>query len=294
MFRRSSGDSSDVVTKEMYEFNDRGGRTSRFVPRARPRWCAPLCSTTRCRRSRPGTRRRCSATSAPRRALPPAPPARCRDPRHRRPDGRRRGDLLAGRALRRPRPVVASPSGQLARRREVRPGLSRAAGGVPRGARGRAVRRAPLQVGREPAPDPRLQAARVPQGERGSAAAPRRLVRGLPAPLRRVLEGLDRLGIVYEQDDFLVEASTTTRARPSSSARTRSTASAGAAVTTASSRRSEVLTCPGSVSAPGSRGSCSPVTPTASCRPRDLRAQPWARRLRRRRDRRGCRPRAQP
>ena len=32
VFRRSSGDSSDVVTKEMYEFNDRGGRDIALRP----------------------------------------------------------------------------------------------------------------------------------------------------------------------------------------------------------------------------------------------------------------------
>src|ERR1035441_8321878 len=33
VFRRSSGDSSDVVTKEMYEFTDRGGRDIRSEER---------------------------------------------------------------------------------------------------------------------------------------------------------------------------------------------------------------------------------------------------------------------
>ena len=102
VFRRSSGDSSDVVTKEMYEFTDRGGRDDRPSPRghglggARLRAAPPGAPVQGLVRGADVPLRASSGGS-----LPPAPPARGRDSRHRRPDGRRRGDLLAGRLVRR-------------------------------------------------------------------------------------------------------------------------------------------------------------------------------------------------
>ena len=66
MFRRGIGEGSDVVGKEMYEFEDRGGRPWPCGPRAPPPWSGPSSSTARRCRGRPGTPPRPSATSGPR------------------------------------------------------------------------------------------------------------------------------------------------------------------------------------------------------------------------------------
>ena len=69
LFARTSGETSDVVTKEMYTFEDKGGARSRSGP-SRPRaWFARTSRTRRSRRrrSRRTTSRRSSATGDRRR-----------------------------------------------------------------------------------------------------------------------------------------------------------------------------------------------------------------------------------
>ena len=45
LFSRTAGDASDIVSKEMYSFTDKGGRELTLRPRARRRSCAPISST---------------------------------------------------------------------------------------------------------------------------------------------------------------------------------------------------------------------------------------------------------
>jgi len=68
VFQRIGG-STDVVRKEMYDFEDKGGRHIALRPRgARRRRVAPISSTTPQRRGRFGTRARSSGTTVRRRA----------------------------------------------------------------------------------------------------------------------------------------------------------------------------------------------------------------------------------
>lgn len=46
LFKRGVGESTDVVSKEMYTFDDKGGRSLTLRPRAPRRSCGPSCSTT--------------------------------------------------------------------------------------------------------------------------------------------------------------------------------------------------------------------------------------------------------
>jgi Histidyl-tRNA synthetase len=41
VFKRTLGDTSDIVTKEMYTFTDKGGDQLTLGPRTRPAWPAP-------------------------------------------------------------------------------------------------------------------------------------------------------------------------------------------------------------------------------------------------------------
>ena len=52
LFLRTSGQGSDVVQKEMYVFEDRGGRTARAATRGRRRRSAAPTSSTECSASR--------------------------------------------------------------------------------------------------------------------------------------------------------------------------------------------------------------------------------------------------
>ena len=55
VFRRGIGEGSDVVGKEMYQFEDRGGRVWPSDPKGRPPWCGPSSSTGRLCPGWPGT-----------------------------------------------------------------------------------------------------------------------------------------------------------------------------------------------------------------------------------------------
>jgi histidyl-tRNA synthetase len=46
LFRRSIGEVTDIVEKEMYSFEDRNGESLTLRPRARRAACAPRSSTT--------------------------------------------------------------------------------------------------------------------------------------------------------------------------------------------------------------------------------------------------------
>ncbi len=206
MFRRSSGDSSDVVTKEMYEFKDRGGRDIALRPEGTASVVRAFVQ---------------HSPVPPFKAWYAAPMFRYERPQA----GRFRQhhqlgveilgtddpmadveviSLLAA-LVRGPRLVVAATSRQLPRGQDVCSGLSRAAGRLPGRARRGAVRRASLQVGRRTRCG--SSTASVPSAA-GSPRAHRGCATLLCEDCRRhfadVLGGLDRLAIDYEQDDFLV------------------------------------------------------------------------------------------
>ena len=42
IFERGVGEGTDVVQKEMYTFQDKGGRSITLRPEATPRWCGPI------------------------------------------------------------------------------------------------------------------------------------------------------------------------------------------------------------------------------------------------------------
>jgi histidyl-tRNA synthetase len=67
VFRRSSGDSSDVVTKEMYEFTDRGGREIALRPEGTASVVRAFVQHCPVPPFKATTRRRCFATNGPRR-----------------------------------------------------------------------------------------------------------------------------------------------------------------------------------------------------------------------------------
>ena len=53
LFARTSGETSDVVTKEMYTFEDKGGRSVTLRPESTaPGWCGPTSPTRRICRTR--------------------------------------------------------------------------------------------------------------------------------------------------------------------------------------------------------------------------------------------------
>ena len=90
VFARSIGETTDVVSKEMYSFEDRGGEFAhaaarvhrRHLPRLSDRRLAAICAAEG-RDARPGVPLRAAAEGP----LPPVPPARRRD--HRRRPSRR-------------------------------------------------------------------------------------------------------------------------------------------------------------------------------------------------------------
>lgn len=45
VFEKGVGAATDIVRKEMFTFQDRGGRSSPCAPRARPPWSGPTWST---------------------------------------------------------------------------------------------------------------------------------------------------------------------------------------------------------------------------------------------------------
>ncbi len=67
LFQRSIGEHTDIVEKEMYSFEDRGGDRLSLGPRRRPASCARRSSTASCTTSGSGSGRpaRCSGTSDP-------------------------------------------------------------------------------------------------------------------------------------------------------------------------------------------------------------------------------------
>ena len=86
LFSRGVGEATEVVEKQMYTFDDKGGRSLTLRPEATASVvrAASRAGTPGCSRAR--TRGRCSATSSPTRPPPPVLPGRGRVPRR----GRRR------------------------------------------------------------------------------------------------------------------------------------------------------------------------------------------------------------
>jgi cytoskeletal protein RodZ len=76
LFKRSIGEFTDIVEKEMYTFVDRGGESLTLRPKRPPASCGRVsrtaCCTTSARRS--GAWDRCSATSVRRKAVTAVPP----------------------------------------------------------------------------------------------------------------------------------------------------------------------------------------------------------------------------
>ena len=137
LFARTAGDASDVVSKEMYSFTDRGERELTLRPEGTAPVVRAYLEHGQAREPQPvklwyvAPMFRYAAGAA--RPLPRALAVRRRVARLGRPGGRRRGDRAAGglvrraRAARRPRAAA-----QLDRRRGLPAGLPRAARGLPR------------------------------------------------------------------------------------------------------------------------------------------------------------------
>ena len=206
VFRRGIGEGSDVVGKEMYEFEDRGGRTLAL----RPEGTAPMVRAFV--QHRP---------PLPWKAWYVTPAFRYERPQA----GRyRQHHQLGVEALGTTDPdldveVVSLADGFFRslglaafdlRLNSMgddvcRPGLPRAAPRLPGRAPGRALRRAPRAAGGQPAAGPRLQARGVPGGHRRRPPPRRPPVRSVPRPLRPgAATGWTRSGVPYELDHRLV------------------------------------------------------------------------------------------
>jgi histidyl-tRNA synthetase len=88
VFARTIGETTDVVSKEMYTFEDRGGESDHAAPEFTAGICRAYLSegwqqyrAAEARRARPGLPLRAAAEGT----LPPVPPARRRDHRRRAP-----------------------------------------------------------------------------------------------------------------------------------------------------------------------------------------------------------------
>ena len=88
LFARTSGDTSDVVTKEMYTFEDKGGRSVTLRPESTAGVVRAYLDA-RAGPGRPRSRRTTSAQRVPPRPSAGGPPARVPPVRHR--GDRRRG-----------------------------------------------------------------------------------------------------------------------------------------------------------------------------------------------------------
>ena len=129
VFARTIGETTDVVSKEMYSFEDRCGRFDhaaarihrRHLPRLSERGLAAICAAE----GRDPWRRLPLRTAAEG-PLPPVPPARRRDHRRRRAAGRCRDAGLRRPVARRTRHRTASRSSstRLAMRTAATPGAS--------------------------------------------------------------------------------------------------------------------------------------------------------------------------
>ena len=187
LFVRGVGESTDVVSKEMYTFEDRGGRSISL----RPEGTAGVMRSVVEHRPRP---RRTAGQALVRRAvlprrataagpLPTAPAGRHRGHRGRRSGPRRRGHRAGGRGVPLARTDAVHAPADLAGLRGLPPGLPRAPAGVPGHAR---PRRAHAGTGGDqPAARPRRQAPRRAGAAGRRAPHGRPPVRGLPGPLRR-------------------------------------------------------------------------------------------------------------
>ncbi len=225
LFVRGVGESTDVVSKEMYTFTDRGGRSLTLRPEGTA-----------------GVMRSVIEHGLDRGQLPvklwyAGPFFRAERPQHgryrqlqqfgveaigvRRPGARRRGDHDRGRRLPIPRSDRVPAGAHQPRLRSVSPALPRAADGVPRRARPR--RRDPAARGPQPVARARRQATRGAGPARRRTADDRPPVRRLRRPLRRGPRPArrDRRHSTWSTRGWCA-GSTTTRAPRSSSCTTAS------------------------------------------------------------------------
>ena len=98
LFKRSIGEVTDIVEKEMYTFDDRNGDSLTLRPEGTAAACAPAWNTVCCtiRSSDSGMPGRCSARASRERALSPVPSVRRRGLRDGGPRYRRGNDLHDG------------------------------------------------------------------------------------------------------------------------------------------------------------------------------------------------------
>ena len=219
VFRRGIGEDSDVVGKEMYEFEDRGGRSWPCGPRAPPRWFGPSSST-----SRPPVEGVVRHAGLPLRA-PPGGRYRQHHQLGVEALGPEDPDLdveviaLAARLL--PASDCALDAGINS--------MGTATAARLRGAARRLPGRTPDQLCDEHRARLVANPLRVLDCKRPSAGPPRRTPPASStscatraAHFARVRAGLDALGIAHRSSPGWCGASTTTRAPPSSSPPTRS------------------------------------------------------------------------
>ncbi len=165
LYARGVGESTDVVSKEMYTFADRGDRSVTLRPEG-------TAGVVRAVIEHGLDRGRAAGEAAlrgpvlPLRApaggpLPAAAAGRGRGDRRGRPRAGRRGDRGRGRGLPGPRAHGVPAGADLARRRRLPPGLRRAAARLPRRARPRRGHPAPRAA--QPAAGARRQASRGPR-----------------------------------------------------------------------------------------------------------------------------------
>ena len=209
VFRRGIGEASEVVGKEMYEFEDRGGRHLAL----RPEGTAPIVRAFVQHRP-PVPWRVWYVTPAfryeqrPGGPVPPAPPARRRGARHRGPRRRRRGDRARPRLL---RATSGSPAFALRLNslgdRDLSPRVPRGAARVPRAVAAELCDEHRDDVARATrCASSTASASACRDGDRRDAPPLRdaalRAVRGALRP--RAARASTRRGVALDRDDRLV------------------------------------------------------------------------------------------
>jgi len=210
VFRRGVGEESEVVTKEMYEFEDKGGRQLALRPRERPRSSGPSCSIDHRCRGRRGTSRRRFRYERPRRDGSGSTTTRRRSPWHRRPRPRRRGESHSWTPTWAQSGFEQSSSGELDGGQRLFAGVPCITRRVLRRSRGRALCRAPELVEKESAAGPRLQASGMSRAARRRPRLSASLCDDCRAHFARVTSGLDALGSLTRGMTFSCGDSTTT------------------------------------------------------------------------------------
>ena len=175
LYARGVGESTDVVSKEMYTFADRGDRSVTLRPEGTAGVVRAVIEHG-LRPRRPAGEAALRGAVLPLRAaaggaLPAVAAGRGRGDRRRRPRARRRGDRRGGRGLPGARAHGLPPRADLARRRRLPSRLRDPAARLPRRARPRRGHAAPRAD--QPAAGARRQAPGGPRPAGGRAAAGR-------------------------------------------------------------------------------------------------------------------------